>query len=278
MTLNKEMLDFKPKLQKNFIQYIREDKKNSYTVKLKINSNNERIVNKSFLNIVNEFNGENTVEKIIEKICSSFKKVEKEVVSNDVVSTLYNIIEMKGLELVDNNPFINRFKSKINENTEIYIAQYSDVKKISPLINDVYNITKVNQYTIYNNPYIYDEEIDYFKEIYESNDNNEVIFVISNNNLITGLIIYSIYNNNVITLKHAILPNQDTNTYLYFKKTLTATVKAINEKPKCIRVYFEEFDNGYINESLKYMGFEESAYLKNELGKNLNLIEMSYYI
>ena len=43
-------------------------------------------------------------------------------------------------------------------------------------------------------------------------------------------------------------------------------------------MYKSIFDNGYINESLKYMGFEESAYLKNELGKNLNLIEMSYYI
>ena len=155
------------------------------------------------------------------------------------------------------------FLGKIDNRYSIVLSTY---KERSNIVNYIKNNQDKNNYY---NPYI-----NYFDFEQEILLDSTYTFIISNeNSKISGVLFFKKISNTIINLTACIFNKEIVNVYKYINYAINTISKINNNNVRYYRVYTTDIDSNFINEELSKLEFEETITLKNELGKDINIIE-----
>lgn len=280
MSLNADMLGFKPNLKKDLITYSRKEKNGFYTIRFDTPFiTNEVVLNNTFVKIMTAINGQNSIEDIIHYLMEIYKDVVEDTVIKDVCKVLKMLFNIQGITWVGKNPFLNRFTKNIDKDCKIYLANYTDIEKIIDLIN----LSKINsdnhseRYITYLNPFYGKDSIDKDK-ILVNFGYNQSLFIIEKNNQIVGSFSFGFISAQINCLQYLIFNKE----IEYISEYLSYAISLIQEnkfdKTKCFRAYLLNEDNFLLKEKLNKIGFNKTLILENELGKGIDVQEINYYI
>lgn len=279
MSLNADMLEFKPKLKKNLITYCREEKKGFYTIRFDspfIGS--EVVLNDTFVKIINALNGENSIKNIIHYLMKTYKDAVEDNVKKDVSEVLNMLFNAQGITWAGENPFINKFTKNIDKDCKVYLANYTDIEKISKLIN----VSKINshneneKYITYINPFNGKESIN--KDSILINMGSALNFIVEKNDEIVGSFSFGFSSAKINCLQYFIFDKVVGHISEYLNYAISIIQKDKFNNAKCFRAYLLNEDNFLLKEKLNEIGFTKTITLENELGKGTDVQEFNYYV
>jgi len=281
MSLDKKILDFKPRFKKSNVAYSREE--NDGYVSFRFQSpgtSNETILNDTCVEIIKICNGQNSIKDIVDHIMATYEGAPLDLVVKDVVETVQKLMRMQLITWEEENPFIPKYRIDLGEGYSIYRADYSDI----PKINNFFKLVQIKEDKPYDN-----YQICLNKYIPKWSINSEVlrtgfltdmqyIFMLEKDGEVVGTT-YSVDNNNkcihtIISLvcKKDILCLDSFVSYVF---SLIPQISTQNLTGYRIHVGNEE--NELMN-VLKSTGFEKTLTLENEIGFGKDLLEYNYYI
>ena len=215
------------------------------------------------MQIMKCLNGNISIGDIINYISNLYSNVDYELVKRDVIDVLYKLTKVEGIEWNGENPFMASFLGKIDNRYSIVLSTY---KERSNIVNYIKNNQDKNNYY---NPYI-----NYFDFEQEILLDSTYTFIISNeNSKISGVLFFKKISNTIINLTACIFNKEIVNVYKYINYAINTISKINNNNVRYYRVYTTDIDSNFINEELSKLEFEETITLKNELGKDINIIE-----
>lgn len=264
MDLLEDILRFKPKIKTDFIYYRRDEKFGFSSIRFNGISGGELLLNKSYIDILDLLNGNNSINDIIEALCKKYKSAKREIVKNDVINVINKLLAMRGLEWKGINPFIKDYKNKYND-FDIYLSNYSENDKIINFLKST--ILKENAFK-YIDPLICNEDIFDLNFI-----NNNYIINISKNNSLIGSVAFK--NNTKLgkEISYIIIDCFKDN----IDKFILEAIKVINNvnefTNKWISIDLINNTNFELVKIIENIGFKSKFIMKNELGYGIDLNE-----
>ena len=270
ITRSKQILEFKPKFDKQNITYEREEKQG--WVSIAFNSKVDytpMLITKYDRDFIELCNGENRVIDIVGIVSrkNNIPWMESIMLSNRLLALL---TELQMLQSDPNNPFINRKSVYITENIIISEVSYIDYNECKAFIN--------NAFSGYSNYYFYMNPI-----------NNGLSFSINDFHLAVSnldnrcfIIRADSFNLGVVTLNKSAFSNEYILDSIILSKNLLTYIKLdqLNHilSPKNNRIIIFSITRSEEAICLFNPPEKEEFLLKNELDKDIDLFEtINYY-
>lgn len=180
------LLNCVPIFHEDFINYLREEKNENYTI---ITNNTyflgELVLNKTAMQIIKLANGENNVGLILKKISNLYNNTDIDLITKDIVKILFdysriNIMCWKGC-----NPFMNNFEVILDDNLKLTLAQEDDLLDI---FNFHINFNNSHEYLNYLRPSVnpkeYNNQLSYREKLFSY---SEEFFLLKREGIIEGI-------------------------------------------------------------------------------------------
>lgn len=277
MKLNMDMLNFKPKLKEDLITYSRKEKNGFYTIRF--NSplmGNEIVLNNTFINIMNAFNGKNSIQDIICSFMSMYKDAVEDTLSKDICEVLKFLTNIQGITWLGTNPFISSFEKDINEYYKIKLANYTDIDTIMNFINTSQTDFNKANYISYVNPFE-------GKKIMCKNNIlvNLTIgqnFIVEKNGQVVGNFSFQFSSSKINCMQYFVFNKEISDISKCINYAISIIQKNKFSKAKCFRTYLLNQTDFLLKDKLKETGFTKTMLLKNELGSGIDVQELNYYV
>lgn len=278
--LDKEMLEFKPELKVGFIKYFRYEENGHYIVIFNSDNLVEQLVNESFIIIMEQFNGKNSINDVIQFIMNRYTGLTIDLVTKDVVFVVQKIIGMQGFKPNVKNPFLKDISIKIDEEYTMYLANYTHLGKIISIAHKAkfFESDKNKQFIGYINPFIDIDMTSPVELVQNAMNKKDCLFIIEKNGITVGTILFNNISNTVTNLEYCIFDKDITIISICFNYAITTMSKMSSGNIKCFRTYFLPNNNNLLKSCLKEIGFTKTIVLKDELGKSADVEEFSCYV
>lgn len=274
MNFSKEVLNFKPKITEDFISYSRDERNGTFSFRFKNSISGEVLLNHTFEKVISKFNGENSISDVIKYIMEMYKDAPEDLVSKDVIDIVNKLIQWQGISWVGKNPFLNNKTYEIEKDTIICLSNYSEVENINDLVRDM-KCNKDN-YLVYANSLLADKDFNE-ETIFEALLGKQAIFNIKRNDKLCGAIIFENDGVSINILKFAIFNKEINDISKYINYAMSEVAKIPKMNTKCFRAHLIEDNDSVIKEALKKLDFNRIIILKDELGKGIDVEELSYF-
>lgn len=281
MNLDKEMLEFKPELKLGFITYCRNEQNGYYVVRFNSNTIAEQLLNESFVVIIEQFNGKNSINDIIQYIMNKYTGLTIKLVTKDIVDVVQKVIDLQGFKPTVKNPFINDISIKIDEEYTIRLVNYTNSGKIIGIghKSKVFESVKNEHFISYINPFIDKEMTSLSELVQDAMDRKDFSFIIDKSGLIVGSILFKNVSDTVTELEYYVFDKDVTVISNCFNYAITTILKISSRNIKCFRASFlSDNNNNLIKSCLKEIGFTKTIVLKDELGKSVDVEEFNCYV
>lgn len=202
-----DSLEFKPKIYSDYLLYKRIENDGRVTIKTRIQGMPTKIVNKTFFDIFNYSNGENTIKDILNLQKKKYPKIKKSILLEDILFVMQKLIEMQALsnEFI---PLIKHYSINITKNKVLLHCSYTDIKSIKDFMEkDSESVIK------YSNPLLMVSYLEALKNnINVPNGNDIMMFKLMKSNNIIGTIVWELETKQIATLNSYIFI-EDVNVY-----------------------------------------------------------------
>jgi hypothetical protein len=279
------MKEFFPIFNKQNLLYIREEKEGCFTIIPKLHpETREILINSTSMEILNLCNGNNTLEKIIEKMNEEYPNVERNRIEIDVYKTISSFSRLGIIEWKGENPFLDRKETPLNEEFSMVIAQENNIREIESFLKSFLNTPFLNREKnfFYKSPLLIPQEYEELSLRQKMFAYTEEFFLLLKENKIEG----------IIAIEIPIYPPKLTSALLklifspklYFKDFVRyahdnfafLSVKEVT-KIKILEPLENPFDKEF-KEVLYEEGYKEEGLLRDEagFGKDIRILSIVY--
>lgn len=269
------MFEIKPTFLKEKIEFWRDEKDGKKLILLKeFPELHELIINSTTADILSLANGENTVQEIIEKLYAKYD-VEKEILSQDVANCLSKYAKLGVIEWPNgNDPFIVANERLFENGNKIRIANEGDYKILYDYISS-YDTKNAVFFLPYED--LQYNDINLRSRLFYRMESFYILFDNKNKmNCVIG-VMNDFSKTTNIPLLTFISNVQNTDDVSFLLRYLIKTYNESSNKINKIRAVLKFEDIEKIEELLISNSFKLEAKLKDELGKNNDVLYYAYF-
>ena len=114
--------------------------------------------------------------------------------------------------------------------------------------------------------------------IYNALNNKDYVFTLQENKQVKTILIFKQYRENIINLDYMKIASNLKNKEQIISFALTTILKTTRKDIKIFRVNLLSNSNKNLKLILNMVGFEKTAFLKDEIGVSIDIEEYSYYV
>lgn len=244
----------------------------------------ELIANQTASQILDICNGERTLEKVVDEFAELYPDVDKNLLSQDVYSTLASYTRLGIISWIGENPFKTTLSCLLDENVIASIASEEELKQIVDIVSsfglETPNI-KVNQdYFLYRSPFMSNSELNPVSIRYKLFSFMEDYFLLRKGNKVIGVISVQMPTEEFGTgcnIRTIVSPHDYFQDFLQYalRETRTVAIKPIQKA----KIFLELGKPGTdrLMDMLRAIGFTAEGSLKGEIGEGSHLELLSYF-
>lgn len=257
--------------------YIRKENNNHYSIVSKTNLGGDKvkIINQTSMYIMEQCDGKRSINEIVSELHNKFPEVDKEIIQNDVLGTIFFLKETGFVEI--NKAEVNEIEPPVfKEGYKLSKLEQKDSKRISEFILNTFNeeskdfyVNSINESFLYN-PLVLDQRLaNETEELFLIEKDSEILGVIGVSNEASYFskseISLIIIKNNDIEILSTLLLDYTLNDIKDFADKIKINIVAPNENQEIITNY------------LTKNNFKIEGELKNEPKLNCNTQIFSKY-
>lgn len=274
MQIKSMILNFKPRLNNNYIIFSREERNGYITLKKSNNSNLSEIVNSSYHDVLTLCDGKNSIDDIIISIMTKYSDAPRHLVEGDVIKTIEKLTIDRAINL-KGNPFIIEEKVKISGDLELKTISTNDFSFMKKFLEP----TNEKKYKVSKNPFYADLTVNSLIQNRGFNLNKlNFIITISNitDNKLCGFLIWTIRNKNIVELQYFA---RDSSISNFDKKILKNGIALVSKALKSNSITYKIFVTQDIDDdrdlilNIKSLNFQ----LINTYKKEVNNYDIDEY-
>lgn len=269
-----DMLSFVPKIKEGYIYYQREEDDSKIRIKTKYNEGIEQLVNHTFMDVIEMFDGKNSIANIIEHFQLKYPKIKKENFEKDILYIVNNLNKLQALQNFE-NPFISVLSKKISKHDEIFMCSYNLLETLI-----CYFQNSNNNYQIkYGNPINFYSKTDILKNrAMSSLETYNIIFGIKRAGEIKGVIIWSSERSNNIVLDSIVSDDINLDIGKVLIVSAMFCVKILKQGEIKARININPSNDPFNLEYILSEGpFNHVIYKKKELQGDVDVVEYTMY-